>query len=154
MDYASKSHGLQVPRPCPFVPTNRNRNEHGFYCKSCAKTVVDLRGGTALELANAVNEKACGIFDGNQLTAQKSMSSRRRMIFHCLALLSILGFSIGPVAAQTGELAKDSVVVESGENKVLEGQKLTKGLKKEKHRRRGLFRRKKKNAVVIGCPSF
>ena len=146
---------LRIENPCPFVPTRMNKDGANFFCKSCSKTIVDFRGKTVDEIKCSINKDTCGVFTSDQLQGQQLMKLSRQLLFYCFTVLSILGFSVRPLSAQTTETKKDTILVDIKTNHQDSIQTGKKKMEKTnaKTEKKGLFRRKKKNRV-IGCPSF
>lgn len=146
---------LRIENPCPFVPTRVNKDGENFFCKSCSKTIVDFRSKTVDEIKYSFNKDTCGIFTINQLPGQQQMRFSRQLLFYFFSVLSILGFSVGPLSAQTTQTKKDTVVVDKksyNQDTVAVDKNYIKKAE-NKTEKKGLFRRKKKYRV-IGCPSF
>jgi hypothetical protein len=153
---------LRVERPCPVLLIRMKKNGEDYFCKSCVNKVVDFRGKGELKKDEVSGEDLCGIFDLNQLPAQREMSFKSKSLFYALAFCSFLGFNIQPAFSQDtlkidiqGQEVKvpDSNEVsvpdslsydheESGESKI-----------RRKQKRRGWFKKKKKYHAV-GTPSF
>lgn len=145
---------ISIPEPCPFVPAGRNKNDAGYFCKSCSKTVVDLRGKSLLELEEAVEKKVCGIFDTDQLASSPKLKFTRSLAFKIMAFASLLGFTVKPVTAQVDTLKKNTVAIERVRTKPPEDipTPSTEQAIKTNTSRKGLFRRRKQR--TIGCPAF
>ena len=146
---------LRIENPCPFVPTRMNKDGENFFCKSCSKTIVDFRSKTVDEIKCSINKDTCGIFTIDQLPGQQQMKFSRQLLFYCFSVLSIFGFSVGPLSAQTTQTKKDTVVVDTKSNNQDTVKVDKTNIKKAdtKTEKKGLFRRKKKYRVT-GCPAF
>jgi len=107
------------------------------------------------EIKRSISKETCGVFNSCQLKGQQRMKSSRRLLFYCLATLSILGFSVRPLSAQTTIAQKDTVLVGAKPTKQDSIKTEPSKVKKAnvKTDRSGLFRRKK-NHTVTGCPMF
>jgi transposase-like protein len=149
---------LRIDNPCPFVPLNRNKNANGYYCKSCNKTVVDFRNKTIEEIKCTVNKDTCGIFTINQLPGQQQMKLSKRVFFFCLTVLSVFGFSVKPIQAQTTTNNKDSVAVALNPTAIASNRVAnTNEIPQQSIRstkKKGIFRKKKKYRYISGCPAF
>jgi hypothetical protein len=146
---------LRVENPCPFVPTRMNKDGENFFCKSCSKTIVDFRSKTVDEIKCSINKDTCGIFTIDQLPGQQQMKFSRQLLFYCFSVLSILGFSVGPLSAQTTQTKKDTVLIDTKSNNqdTVKVDKINTKKADTKAEKKGLFHRKKKHKV-IGCPAF
>ena len=146
---------LRIENPCPFVPSRMNKDGADFFCKSCSKTIVDFRGKTADEIKCSINKDTCGVFTIDQLQGQQQMKLSRQLLFYCFTVLSILGFSVRPLSAQTTQTKKDTILVDIKPNHQDSIQTAKTKIEKadSKTEKKGLFRRKKKYRVT-GCPSF
>jgi hypothetical protein len=146
---------LRIENPCPFVPTRMNKHGANFFCKSCSKTIVDYRSKTIDEIKCAINKDTCGIFTADQLPGQQQMSFSRTLLFYCFTVLSLLGFSVGPLPAQTTQTKKDTISVntKSGKQPSAAANKTNLKNANTKTETKGLFHRKKKYRVT-GCPEF
>lgn len=146
---------LRIENPCPFVPSRMNKDGADFFCKSCSKTIVDFRGKTADEIKCSINKDTCGVFTIDQLQGQQQMKLSRQLLFYCFTVLSILGFSVRPLSAQTTQTKKDTILVDIKPNYQDSIQTAKTKIEKadSKTEKKGLFRRKKKYRVT-GCPSF
>ena len=62
---------IHIPEPCHENWDKMTPNEHGAFCKSCAKTVIDFSNKTPEEvdaiLAENMDKKMCGRFRISQL---------------------------------------------------------------------------------------
>ena len=154
---ATTNDNLRIDNPCPFVLARMNKDGDNFFCKSCSKTVIDFRGKTVDEIKSSINKDTCGVFTSNQLPGQQPMKLSRQLLFYCFTVLSILGFSVRPLTAQTTPAKKDTILVDKKPNCQdsikTEKTKIEKaGVKTKK---KGLFRRKKKLKFrAMGCPDF
>lgn len=145
---------LRIENPCPFVPTRMNKDGANFFCKSCSKSIIDFRTKAVDEIKCSINKDTCGIFTIDQLPGQQQTKFSRQLIFYCFSVLSILGFSVGPLSAQTTKTKKDTVLVDTKSNNkdtvLVDNTNIKKA--DTKADKKGLFRRKKKYKV-IGCPA-
>lgn len=153
----SQIENLRIDNPCPFVPTRMNKCGDSFYCKQCSKTIIDFRKMTIEDIKANLNKDTCGIFRMDQLQGQQRMSTSRQVVFYCLTLLSFLGFSVKPLAAQSTTVKIDTVAVDSNsiaQNSVQTDKKDVKDKDgKSKKKRKSLFRRYIYRRMA-GCPNF
>lgn len=150
------AHNLRIDRPCPMALSRLKRNGADFSCQSCAKTVVDFRGKTMPELVDSIQHETCGVFSSDQLPGQQRMKRSRQLLFYCLTALSILGFSVKPLTAQSVQNKKGKVLVES-KTEHQDNVSTVRTVAKKSNatpKRKGLLRRKKKQTLFIGCPKF
>ena len=141
---------LRIENPCPFVPTRMNKDGANFFCKSCSKTIVDFRSKTVDEIKCSINKDTCGIFTIDQLPGQQQMKLSRQLLFYCLTVLSILGFTIRPLSAQTSQTKKDTVLVNKKSNTQDTVQTDKTNVKKaDSQSKKRLFRRKKKKRTIV-----
>jgi hypothetical protein len=147
---------LRIDHPCPFVPKKGNKDGDNYFCKSCNKTIIDFRSKAAEEIKFDLNKDTCGIFNVEQLPGQQQMKLSRQFMFYCLSILSILGFTVKPLNAQTPKPAKDSVTVNikttDSDSTRIDKVEVVK-TETTRKKRKSVFRRKKKYTVT-GCPSF
>lgn len=135
---------LRVDNPCPFLLERMKKNEDGYHCRSCSKTIIDFRDKTTAEICSSINENTCGIFYSHQLTGQQKMSVLRQTAFYCLVFLSFLGFKVKPVYGQNIRPAIEHNVTQSDPGK-----------KKEKKKKKNKKSKKKKEQYrIIGTPAF
>ena len=143
---------LRIENPCPFVPLNSNKNANGYSCKACKKTVIDFREKTIEEIKCTVNKDTCGIFTIDQLPGQQSMGLFKHLLFYCLTLLSVLGFTVKPLNAQTTRNSSDSLTVALKSNMIVNKsiEATSKNTKQTSYskKKKGIFRKKKKTRVV------
>lgn len=92
---------LKVDNVCPFVPTRFTQSGCNHFCKSCNKTIIDFRGKTDEEIKAVITKDTCGIFTSDQLPGQQKMQFKKKPLFYLMSFLSLLGFSVTPVNAQT-----------------------------------------------------
>lgn len=149
---------IKVESPCPFLLNRMGKEGKDYFCKSCSKTVVDFREKTEDEIKCFANTGSCGVFTINQLKGQQRLSVSRQTIFYALTVISFFGFNVKPITAQnvdTVQTQTEAHTLEESSQQVrnFEKEEVT---KKEKNIRskKSLFRRKKKEKVIIGCPSF
>lgn len=135
---------LRVDNPCPFLLERMKKNEDGYHCRSCSKTIIDFRDKTTEEICSSIDENTCGIFYRHQLTGQQKMSAFRQVAFYCLVFLSFLGFNVKPVYGQNSRPSIEQKVMKSDPEKKKEKKKKKSGKKKRKHHTLG----------TIGTPSF
>jgi hypothetical protein len=148
---------LRIENPCPFVPTFMNKDGENFFCKSCNKSVVDFRKKNIDEIKCSIDNDTCGIFTIEQLPGQQTMKFSRQLLFYFFSFLSFLGYTVGPLSAQTSQTNKDTVKVDAksfsnDQEKVDKTQ-----IKKSKYisRRKARLRMRKQNRDYLsGCPSF
>jgi hypothetical protein len=154
----------RIDNPCPMMLSRMKPSEKGFFCKGCAKNVVDFRESTSDQIDEALNADSdlCGVFNHDQLSGQKEVRHGMfyRLAFATLLFLSFLGFSVQPMNAQVNQNApskgtKEEVCYVGDTNAKEKARKQERALKKFK--RRSFFRRKRHirgRVVRIGCPSF
>ncbi len=138
---------LKVSNPCPFLLARMKKDEGGYYCSSCSKTIIDFRQKTEQEIRASIDENTCGIFHLNQLKGQQRLSGVRLFAFYCLTVLSFLGFSVKPVYGKT-DTEKTKYMI----NQLDPGEKD----KKQKKKKQSIQKKKNKKGTirVIGTPSF
>lgn len=144
-----ESKHLKVDNPCPFLLERMKKNEKGYYCRSCSKTIVDFREKTDAEIISSVgsDRDICGIFHRYQLKGQKKISKFRQLAFYGLAFLSFIGFSVKPLYGQT----ETNTTKQSTAKTKPEKDKDKKAGKKRQSPKRG---HKKGKIRVVGTPSF
>lgn len=135
---------LRVDNPCPFLLERMKKNEDGYHCRSCSKTIIDFRDKTTEEICSSIDGNTCGIFYRHQLTGQQKMSAFRQTVFYCLVFLSFLGFKVKPVYGQNSRPSIEQKVMKSDPEKKKEKKKKKSGKKKRKHHTLG----------TIGTPAF
>ncbi len=154
---------IRIEHPCPMV-LSKMKTEDGFYCKSCAKNIVDFRGKSQTEIKREFKENQCGIFD-EQIVSTPTFGFKYKFLFKTLTLLSLIGFNIKPLYAQETKKQKDSLQINNDTLRQPVIGKITIEPKRDtllimdpddmKHKKRRFFRRKKKVVGrTIGCPSF
>jgi hypothetical protein len=151
---AAKTDNLRIDNPCPFVPTRMNKEGDNFYCKSCKKTIIDFREKSSDDIKRTINKDTCGVFTVDQLPGQQRLKPSRQILFYFFSVLSLLGFAVRPLAAQTIPKQKETVTVDSKQkSNEDEGDGNAKIKNKRTYSRRHIiFRRKKRHR--IGCPEF
>jgi|SRR3954468_7449687 len=149
------SNNLKIDKPCPFTPTQWNKDGDGYFCKSCSKKITDFREKTGEEIKHSIEEDTCGIFTMDQLPGQQKMSWTRQSFFYVLTFFSFIGFSVKPLSAQTSQTKKDTTFVDVKKTSTGTVQTDTTAVKATNNKREHkLFRRKKKYRTIGGCPSF
>lgn len=146
-----KSNQLRIDNPCPVLLGRMKKQDDGYFCKSCAKTVVDFREKTEDEIASLITEDTCGVFYNHQLNGQKRTSRMKQFAFYLLTVLSFLGFSVKPISAQNNTTSS------KGKVKIAQQEpKKEKENKKEKERRKIRKGKAKKTTYgrVVGTPAF
>lgn len=151
------THNLRIECPCPFVPTRLNKDGNNYFCKSCSKSIIDFRNKTPEEIRSGLTANTCGIFTVEQLPGQQPMKWSRQLMLYCFTILSFLGFSIKPLAAQTTQPGKDTIQVDMNavkKDNIKTDNETTIKLTSAKAEHKGLFRKKKKSKRLTGCPVF
>ncbi len=75
--------------------------------------MIDFREKSQDDIQACAGRQACGIFRAEQLTDQKRYSGWNYLVFCTLTLLSLMGFTVKPMQAQTTEpTGTDSVFTE------------------------------------------
>lgn len=141
-----ESKRLRIDNPCPFLLKRMNKNEDGYYCRACSKTIVDFREETEVEIISGIDKDTCGIFYRHQLKGQQKMPKFRQLAFYFLTFLSFIGFSVKPLYGQSETTAVKQNTTESKPKKVKDKKS------KKSHSKRG--KSKKQQFKVIGTPSF
>jgi hypothetical protein len=146
---------LKVENPCPVLLSRMAKDGQNYFCRSCAKTIVDFRDRTTEEIKCSVSKDTCGIFTIDQLQGQQKTTLFHQPLYYFLTLLSFFGFSVRPLNAQSASTKKDSVSVNiktpakdtvRNDKTIIEGNTLA-------PKKKRLFRKKQKYRV-IGTPSF
>lgn len=140
---------LRVDNPCPFLLERMKKNDDGYYCRSCSKTIIDFRDKTTAEICSSTDENTCGIFYRYQLTGQQKMSAFRQAAFYCLVFLSFLGFNVKPVYGQNSHPATEQSPIQLAPEKDKE-----KKTKKKDKSSKGKSGKKKEQYKTIGTPAF
>ncbi len=139
-----------------------------FFCKGCQKHLIDCREKTREEIKSIEEVNFCGIFREEQLDAPARYTCFNRLLFLGLTGLSILGFSVQPLKAQT----QDPIQVDSIQAQAEQHQEVTvvsvdepqDDLEEETETNKSFYlfdflrspRRKKKRSGFgpMGCPKF
>ena len=152
---------IHIENPCP-MSLHKMKTTDGFYCKSCSKTIVDFRDKPLNEKINIDSDITCGIFSEEQVSTP-TFSFRYKIVFRALTLLSIIGFNVKPIQAQSIPPTKDTTITKSDTanvnytiGKVKIQEKPEDKLYTIEKPKRKWFRRKKKivGRTSTGCPSF
>lgn len=138
---------LRVDNPCPFLVERMQKNEDGYHCRSCSKTIVDFREKTDSEIISLINKDTCGIFHRYQLKGQQKMPTFRQAAFYFLTFLSFIGFSVKPIYGQSETTTVKQSITETKPKK-----------SKDKRQRKAIRIKKKKSKNkqyrVVGTPAF
>jgi hypothetical protein len=150
---------LHIDKPCPYIPKKKDACGIGFHCKSCNKIVVDFTDKTLAEIEQSITPDTCGIFSFDQIPNQPKMSIARQILFYGLMFVSLIGFNVKPIAAQTTkqEIKAKKIEAKEAKKSVKKQLKSAKQEKKSKKRKRTLFRRRghiKGKMRTMGCPDF
>jgi hypothetical protein len=143
----------KISSPCPFVPTPMNKNMEGHYCKSCKKTLLDFRKMSNEEIIQYIGTNTCGIFNSAQLQPLDSLPLRKRTVFLFLSILSVLGFSVSPLKAQSKKDTAQFKIPTATQQDSTKTTETPKAKQDSRKKKTGLFRRKR-NYRVMGCPDF
>lgn len=156
---------MQIKNPCPVAVQRMDKIGDHFFCNSCQKEVIDFRDKSIDEIKQIISYGGCGIFNRNQMTQQKSYGFINRTLFYGLTLISLMGFNVKPLKAQTTDTIKKAsegwtvnppykTIEFSSDEKRYKREKNSdakeRKLKKNVFRRRNPFRRR----PDMGCPSF
>jgi hypothetical protein len=108
------------------------------------------------EIKQAIQADTCGVFTADQLPGQQKMLPGARLLFHVMAVLSILGFSVRPVAAQAVRTKKETIIVDRTSGIKDDQPQNHSEIKPEKRNKatKRFFRKRKKEYRIYGCPSF
>lgn len=147
-----------LSKPCPIALSRLKIGPKGFDCASCGKSVVDYRGKTTTALKTEYSKGTCGIFNEDQLAPIK-MSLWNKYLFKTLTLVSLIGFNVQPISANTINTTSNSseaMLFEEEEKKEKKDQKKEKEEAKKKRKKAwwNPFKKKKKKFTPVGCPSF
>lgn len=145
---------LQIESPCPNLLSRMDKNEVGYYCKSCKHEVIDYRTMSVEEILLSFKKGGCGIFMPEQLPAQQKMPWQRQILFYGLSFLSFFGIAVSPVSAQNIPKNRDSTEMVAQNPEPEAKEQVEEKKKTIKRKERTFFRRKKKPTHVMGCPSF
>lgn len=140
---------LRVDNPCPFLLERMKKNEDGYHCRSCSKTIIDFRDKTTEEICSSIDGNTCGIFYRHQLTGQQKMSAFRQTAFYVLTFLSFIGFSVKPVYGQNSRPVTEQSPIQLSQEKDKE-----KKLKKKNKSSKGKSGKKKQKYKIVGTPAF
>lgn len=99
---------IHIENPCP-MSLNKMKTADGFYCKSCSKTIIDFRNKSVDEIINVDSDITCGIFSEEQVSTP-TFSFKYKILFRALTLLSIIGFNVKPLNAQTIPPKKGTII--------------------------------------------
>jgi hypothetical protein len=151
---------IKVENPCP-MSYGRLKNDNGFYCKSCSKTLIDFRDKSTDEIIKQISTKSvCGVFNTAQITVPV-FSFKTNLLFKALTLLAILGFNVKPLNAQTKqEILQDKTTLQKRTlitNTTLDIPiNTTTSLSKTvaSTQKKWWHKKKKLKIRTIGCPSF
>jgi len=146
---------VEVPRPCPIAFSQMLKVSDQYFCNSCHKTIIDLRGKTRDEIVDICKTNTCGIFTEDQLPGQQKMNILKRLLFYSLTVWSILGFSVKPLSAQLPGAAKDSVSIVKKNKKIADCSVSESKTRKEvENKNRQPSTSNNKTRKIIGCPAF
>ncbi|MBO6515298.1 MAG: hypothetical protein JJ975_02005 [Bacteroidia bacterium] len=155
---------MQIKRPCPANLSKMQASDGGYFCSSCEQTVVDFRDKSIEEIKDVLRNGGCGIFLPQQLQKQQNYQGFNRFLFIGLTFVSLLGFSVRPLQAQTNPdkntkegwtvypPKSSSEVSRSDMRKTRRENKKTQRTSRRAYRR--LFRRGPFRRHVMGCPDF
>lgn len=90
---------VNIPTPCPEKISGMTQTGEGFYCGSCAKTVVDFRNKTNEEIFAAIQANRSGSVCG--IVKTKQLSVRRNFAFHTIRFAAALLLVFGSVLFQS-----------------------------------------------------
>ncbi|UTW61687.1 hypothetical protein KFE98_16985 [bacterium SCSIO 12741] len=151
---------MELKHPCPMALSRLENKDGSFSCSACARNLVDFRGKSEAEIRACAGKDLCGVFDLDQLPDQKRYSGWNQMLFSALALLSLIGFSVKPLSAQTTEpIQVDSVQAKPEKNQevtvisvspAIDESSEEEALPVRHKRKRRLFRRKRIAGSMVG----
>lgn len=157
---------LHIENPCPMRLQRMKQEGENYHCKSCGKNLVDFRQKSSSEIRATIQPGICGIFNRSQLPAQQSQSLVGKLLFYALAFVSVLGFPVKPLKAQSGEFKKtrqssqmpfpEVSYGETNSSESLFGSEFTlqKDKPKCKNKKWRKKKKKKREYRTIGTPSF
>ena len=93
-----KDNKILIQNPCPMV-LNRMKNDSGYYCSSCSKSILDFRNKTNEEIKESITEDSCGIYTSDQVSTP-TFNFSYKLAFRALTILSFIGFNVKPLHAQ------------------------------------------------------
>ncbi|UTW61686.1 hypothetical protein KFE98_16980 [bacterium SCSIO 12741] len=93
---------MHLPHPCPVALSQlKSKDGQAFFCKGCQKHLIDCRAKSQAEIEAIEDPHFCGIFNEDQLEAPARYKGWNRFAFALLTGISLLGFSVKPLQAQT-----------------------------------------------------
>jgi hypothetical protein len=149
---------LTLSNPCPMTLARVTQGDEDYHCSACSKSLVDFSQMSLSEIKSYlnVNQTACGIFTSDQITIPpKNFLYKFRYLF--LTLITILGYSVKPILAQTDNVQKDTssnMECHEDNNAVKFEAKENQNTKKESQKSRRWNRRHPKYIRLMGCPDF
>lgn len=103
------------------------------------------------EIIAQLGKNTCGIFTSDQLPGQVRLVYKKRLKFLFLSLLSMLGFSVAPLKAQSSKDSLITIVNKAPQQDTLKPAETTLKKSHNKYKRTRFFRRRYR---VLGCVDF